>query len=213
VEAYARRGAATLEQVLCAAIVDPANAEDASEEYGVEGTPHSLRDFWEWRGATGIDLALQIAAQWTMQQKKADAAIRQIITWDRRVGVWCACQVAREALRFVPEGEVRPRIAVETAERWVVGDATIEEVRAARDAARAAIAAAAYVTAYAATAATSAADAANAAAYLADAAADAAAYSAATAGLRRGQDWVRAKDAELVRLREVIANSCLTFPR
>jgi hypothetical protein len=223
VRAYAKREPVTLEAVLCAAIVDPANAEDAFEEYGISGTPHSLRDFWEWRGATGIDLALQIAAQWTMQQKRAGAAIRKIITWDRLVGVWCACQIAREALRFAPEDEARPRIAIETTERWVVGDATIEEVRAAADAAFAAAADAADAAAFAADAAAAAdaADAAAFAAYAAATAADAAyaAYAAATAaanaavGRSRGQVWDRARNAELLRLREVVAEACLTFPR
>jgi hypothetical protein len=47
------------------------------------------------------------------------------------------------------------------------------------------------------------------------AAARAATYSTtySAAGRSRGQVWDRARDAERVRLREVIANACLTFPR
>jgi hypothetical protein len=45
--------------------------------------------------------------------------------------VLAACACARQALRYVPKGEERPRIAIETAERWARGEATIEEVRAA----------------------------------------------------------------------------------
>jgi hypothetical protein len=47
------------------------------------------------------------------------------------------------ALVHVPPGEERPRVAIETAEAWCRGEATIEEVRkASRNAADAAAAAA-----------------------------------------------------------------------
>lgn len=42
---------------------------------------------------------------------------------------------ARTALRYVPEGEARPRIALETAEAWARGEATLQQVRDAADAA------------------------------------------------------------------------------
>ena len=97
---------------------------------------------------------------------------------ERRMLVRIACDCARTALRFVPEGEDRPRLAIETAERWTRNEATIDEVRAAAyaaaDAADAAADAAAYAAYAAAYAADAAADAADAAAYAADAAADAA---------------------------------------
>jgi hypothetical protein len=212
VRAYAKREPVTLEAVLCAAIVDPENAEDAFEEYGASGTPHSLRDFLDWRGDLGVDIALQVAAQWTIQQKEARTVIEQIIAWDHRVGVWCACQVAREALRFVPEDEERPRIAIEATERWVIGDATIDEVRSATAAAETAYVAA--YTDYVNAADDASADAASAYAAAAFAAA-AAAYTAADADAGRNyeQIWERARNEELVRLREIVANACMTFPR
>jgi hypothetical protein len=91
--------------------------------------------------------------------------------------VIAACLCAREVLHLVPAGEERPLRAIETAEGWCRGEATLDEVRAAR---RAAAAYAAYANAtyadaaYAAyaAAATAAADAATADA--ADATADAA---------------------------------------
>ena len=86
---------------------------------------------------------------------------------DRKLIVRAACDCARTALKYVPRGEDRPRIAIETAERWCDGTATIGEVRAAADAAYAAHAAhpdAAYAAAYA-TYAAYVADAAYAAAY------------------------------------------------
>jgi len=109
---------------------------------------------------------------WALSQSDAKDVLRAIAASDRRVGVWLACAVARTALRLVPAGEDRPRIAIETAERWVRGTATEQECRDAADAAYA-NADAAYAAAYAA------ANAADAAAYAAYAAANAAANAAA----------------------------------
>ena len=111
---------------------------------------------------------------------------------DRKILVRAACACARTALPHVPPGEDRPRLAIELAEAWCNGRATIVEVRTAANAAANAAydaydANAAYAAAYAATAYAAAADAAaNAAyaaaanaAYAAAAAADAAPYAAA----------------------------------
>lgn len=57
----------------------------------------------------------------------------------RQQVVLAACACARRALRFVSEGEDRPRLAIEAAERWAA-EPTDENRRAAR-AARAAEAA------------------------------------------------------------------------
>lgn len=109
---------------------------------------------------------------------------RGLITW--QMLVLAACAAARTALVHVPEGETRPRIAIETAERWARGEATAEEVRNAAAAADAAYAAAytaadaAYAAAYTAAAAAAAYAAADAA-YAAADADDAAAYTAADA--------------------------------
>ena len=97
---------------------------------------------------------------------------------DRKRLVMAACACARLALVHVPAGEQRPRIAIETAEAWCRGEATIEQVKEARR--NAADAAAAYAAADAAYAAAAAAYAAYAYAYAAYAAADAA-YAAADA--------------------------------
>ena len=93
---------------------------------------------------------------------------------DRKLVVLAACDCAETALKFVPAGEDRPRIAIETARKWASGEATaIKEVRADAADAYAAYAYAAYAdAAYAAYAAAAYA----AAAYAADAAA---AYAAA----------------------------------
>ena len=75
----------------------------------------------------------------------------------RKKLVTTACECARLSLKYIPDGELRPLKAIETAEKWARDEATLEEVRAAADAA------AAYATyaAYAAYAAAAAADAAR----------------------------------------------------
>jgi hypothetical protein len=98
---------------------------------------------------------------------------------ERKRIVLAACACARLALKFVKEGEERPRICIEITERWVRGEATIGEVRKARDESwKAWPAAAAYDAAYAAYAAAAYA-AYAAAAFAAGAAAAFAAYDAA----------------------------------
>ncbi len=85
---------------------------------------------------------------------------------DRKRLVMAACACARLALVHVPAGEQRPRIAIETAEAWCRGEATIEQVKEARrNAADAAADAADAYAAYAAAYAAYAAAAADAAAY------------------------------------------------
>ena len=110
---------------------------------------------------------------------------------DRKLLVKAACACARLALPYLPSDELRPARAIETAERWIDGGATVEEVRNAAEAARAtadayAAAAAAYTTTDAAaasaydTAAAYAAEVARATADAYAAAADAAAAAAYT---------------------------------
>jgi len=105
----------------------------------------------------------------------------------RRRLVLCSCKCARLGLPYVPQGEKRPLVAIQTAERWAHGEGgvSLEDVRAAADAAAYAASAAsaadaAYAAASAADAAAYAASAASAAAYAAYAAASAA-YAAANA--------------------------------
>ena len=83
----------------------------------------------------------------------------------RKLLVLAACDCARLSLKYVKAGEERPLKAIETAERWAHGKATIAEVCAAAyaayadDAAAAAAAAAAAYAAVAADAAAASADA------------------------------------------------------
>ena len=124
---------------------------------------------------------------------------------DRRLLVRAACACARTALPHVPPGEDRPRLAIELAEAWCNGRATIVEVRTAAYAAYAAYAAADAAdadadAAYAAYAAADAADAANAAyaaanAAYADADAAYAAYADAYAAAAYAADAAADADA------------------
>jgi hypothetical protein len=57
-------------------------------------------------------------------RKRGDAAHRALVL------ATGAC--ARTALEYVPAGEDRPRLAIETAERWARGEATLDEVRRAK---------------------------------------------------------------------------------
>jgi hypothetical protein len=128
--------------------------------------------------------------------------LRRLARHDRKEGVRAACLCAREALRYVPAGELRPLRAIETAEAWTRGEATIAQVRAARDEAWAADAAYAAYAADAADAAY-AADAADAAAYAAYATAYAA-YAAAYAAARRWARWRTIRRVELARLTDLV---------
>jgi hypothetical protein len=105
-------------------------------------------------------------------------------TVPRQELVLAACDCAELALRFVPEREQRPRLAIETARRWARSEATVEEVTAA------------YAAAYAADAAAYAARAADAAAYAAARAADAAAYAAKAAAYAAKAAYAAARAAD-----------------
>ena len=58
----------------------------------------------------------------------------------RKQLVLAACSCAETALKYVKEGEDRPRIAIETARKWARGKATLQQVTAAAAAADAAYA-------------------------------------------------------------------------
>jgi hypothetical protein len=97
--------------------------------------------------------------------------------------VLAACDCAETALHRVPEGEDRPRLAIDAARRWARGEVTVKEVDAARAAAISSYINAGYAASYAALTAyaTPAPFAALAAAAAAEEAARAAARDAADA--------------------------------
>lgn len=55
---------------------------------------------------------------------------------NRKDIVKSACEIVRTVLHHIPENEPWPRLAIETAEAWVRGEATEEQVRAAGRAVR-----------------------------------------------------------------------------
>jgi hypothetical protein len=131
----------------------------------------------------------------------------------RRRVVMAACACAHTALHLVPSGEYRPRVAIETAERWARGDAScsLDDVRAAAwDAAWAAAGDAGDAAGAAAWAAAwgvgDAGDAAGAAAWAAWAAAGDAGDAAGAAA------WAAARDAALLRCAEIVREHYPTPP-
>jgi len=112
----------------------------------------------KWVGRRGLKRAWAECqrADWMMRF----AARRPLGNRQQIARAWCAC--ARTSLKYVPEGEERPRLAIEAKERWT-DDPTPENKRAAHAAADGA-----YVAAYAFDLASAAAYAAHAAAAAAD---------------------------------------------
>jgi len=116
---------------------------------------------------------------------------------EQRVAVLCACECARTALRYVPKGEDRPRLAIGAAERWAADPTEINGAAAAGAAGAAgdgtwdAAGAAGYT--WAAAAARAAGYAAGAAGYTWAAAAAGAAGAAARAAGAAAGDAARAK--------------------
>ena len=95
--------------------------------------------------------------------------IRKVDTWNDKTARLFACYCARDTLPIFEKkypNDNRPRVAIETAERYANGEATIEELNAASDAANAAASAAVRAAAWAA-ARDAASDAASAAAWAA----------------------------------------------
>ena len=135
------------------------------------------------------------AVEWARSQKSAAAAWKSCERGDwmlwllgklsgepesasRKKLVLAACSCARLSLKYVRKGEDRPRIAIETAERYARGEVlTMDDVRKAAAAASASAASAAAAAAYVA--------------YVADAAAAAAAYVARKTTFKKCADIVR----------------------
>ncbi len=125
---------------------------------------------------------------------------------DRKLLALATCDCATLALEYVPDGEERPRLAIEAARAWANGDGSVS-LDDVRDAARAARAAAYAAHAYATATATHAANAAHAAAYAAAYATSAAIHAHAAAAhaanaaayAATAEAEMRAKCAALVR--------------
>lgn len=143
-----------------------------------------------WSNALRRIGACSGAIEWCATQPSRAAAWRncergdQLLWISVKLGADCklvtraACACVRTALVYVPAGESGPRIAIETAEAWCRGEATIEEVEVAAAAAFADYAGDVYARNAAAYAARAARNAADTAVYAVGGAADAACTAA-----------------------------------
>jgi len=224
-DALVRSG--TLEEVLLALITDPLAAEDVADELEAKTRklPALHPNAFAELGANVIAAWKITIAQWAMTQADVLSALLSLVTYDRRLGVWCTCQVVRDALRFVPASERRPRVAIETTEAWVMGRASTKQVSQSATAAYAVPIPASFAAAYAAYAAsgqrqddvcfsvrTAADAAAHAAANSSAAVAAARASNTATEPYASAAVWGAEMNAELIRLQKVVAAACFTFP-
>lgn len=111
-------------------------AEQQREWRGIHRTPDASPLSLEWRTMPmwtpeqreAVAIALH---DWALEQTDASDLVLEMTASSRRVGVWLTCAVVRTVLSHVPDQERGPRVAVETAERWVRGLATVKEARSA----------------------------------------------------------------------------------
>ncbi len=219
--AFVGRRKQTLDAVLAALAVDPLEAEDAFKMFGVKETKHSLEHF---AGVSRLAFvsALETISQWVKTVDVTVVAIYVVAEYDARLGTWCACQVARESLRFVPEGRSRASDAIKCAEGWVRGSvhkdkcywAAEEAVKYFTESSSTRMAElAASDTAYAAFHSKSSYDASRLCREVVDDVAEAYATSANNnVSDPASSAWRAEKARSLVRLRDVIADACLSYP-
>ncbi len=119
-DVFVGEGEASLEDLLTAFSVDPMEAEDAFEQFH----PRELRrDLQQFASVSRVSFAwaIETVSQWASVQKSADDALQSIVSYSKELGVWCACQVARDSLRNARGRESGPLLAIVAAERWVAG--------------------------------------------------------------------------------------------
>jgi hypothetical protein len=101
----------------------------AEERYDFEAAAFALSE-WTGRGHEEMRAhGLRVIADYVRAEfENASDALEWLVSKNRRLGVWCACAVAREVLECVPKRNDRPRIAIETTEDWVRGKVTKRKV-------------------------------------------------------------------------------------
>jgi len=67
-------------------------------------------------------------AKWAASSVYIGDSLVDLFFWDPKLTVWCVSAVAATTLKYLPAGENRPRVAIETARRWAMGRATQREV-------------------------------------------------------------------------------------
>lgn len=122
-------GSLGLDEVLRAFALDPRRAASyESSPFYVDASYRALQ-------AEGrIDAAIEAVSTWASLRSLPSSTIAQITEWDRRIGVWCACQVARQSVlnakRFLgresSRSDDRPLRCIVAAEGWALGE--VEDV-------------------------------------------------------------------------------------
>ncbi len=132
-----------LNQLLTAFAVDPLAAEDAAEFLGVEGVPHSLKDF-AYRGHGVYRQALETISQWMAHEHPsrptlsyvASVNLKELYEYDSRLGIWAGSAVARYALSKLEAQVLSLTHAVDSVEDFVVYTASKQEVLLRSDSVR-----------------------------------------------------------------------------
>jgi|JI10StandDraft_1071094.scaffolds.fasta_scaffold00157_127 hypothetical protein len=207
----------SLDEVLCAFVVDPDEAEDVAKRYGVSGTPHSLLFLWT-QSAGFFDAALQTIAQWVMAQPDAEAALDGVASWNMLLGIWCACAVSKEALLLCPDRQNRAKSLIGLTEEWVAsrGSMPHEKIRAmVREVSRFQATLRSYAEQTSLSAAMESAaliwrspdpsGVSSVSRYVAAALCD-------DGGDEDDEEFLSCKASEMLRLRSVVAEACLRFP-
>lgn len=231
-EAFLVRG--NLSEVLLALSTDPAKVHATSRsvhdvretqvdlliDKRVVKAPIGIDDFSS-AGTLAFKRMKTTLSQWVMKSDLEFYALRDLALWDQRFGVWCSCKTARSVMHLIDRDELRPIGVIESAESWLLGNATEREVLSKASAVR--------LSSYSHQAAAWAVESALAAARTVDSprASSRALWCALSASQAVG--WAT-RDAEFaadaaaaagkpaaavadhVRIREVIANACLSFP-
>lgn len=129
-DAYVKSDPPTLDELLCALIVDPLAARDAAEEFGVERTPHALSDFADL-GLGPYREALETISQFVRMTENPRIALGQITLYDRKLGTWCAFAVFRRTFAHVETLRMHSVLAMEASEGWVRGTRSEQSAREA----------------------------------------------------------------------------------
>ncbi len=102
----------------------PAFGGEGIEDRAARSIRYRLEDFAH-TGRLAFVGALETISAWTMSSLRCPGdPLNAIERYDRRLGVWIGCQLAREVVSALPKIMTKPWRAIETAERWVVGKAS-----------------------------------------------------------------------------------------
>jgi len=153
-------------------------------------------------------------AEWATSRVDAGLALSILTEWDHKLGIWCACAVAETTFNRIGAESDRYKSVIEIIRRWVVGRATVDQVKKS---ARLAASASAFNTTNHAVLSLAEAVAADSNISCAEelvggVAGTVAARSAAANYSGDGKQWWRAYDKELAVLCEVVAGAIHDFP-